>query len=451
MTVSNVPFACQASSGTVVRPRVVRGRVARRFMVCTVAAVMAMGLTGCGRGLGASRGALTTSSSRVTHSRARAGAHVLVRVESAVIAGTDPTTGAGWDLDGSAADAARRERDVGVLASLLGLAAPALGVLVEVVGALGAPDLPRDASPALPDPQISLSVARGISPTNVSSAVLANTTRPAWQTFAAWVRLSDLAGEDLTIGIDDADGADAAVTRIGTGRVSYATLERVAGGDDPEAVVLSDGALTELRVTLAPAQGLVARTSTRLDLREGLAASELAAPYGATVRVIVRGGGSVGSGFRCPGNVRTEGTSGCDSYCLAGLRGARHAVPFLMWGVGSTAQLVDVSAPEGECREVVAPLPGRIVVGINDSQVGNNSGAFEFTIEVSDPGSTARGSARPCGFLDAAAEREPVSERARATVATLRSESVRASPPRFGDEQTLDEDQSFVAAVESAE
>ncbi len=321
---------------------------------------------------------------------------VLVRVESAVIEGVDSTTGQTWD-PATRDDSERHDRQVDALSTLLGLASPALGALVAVVGALGAPTSPTEASPDLPDVTARISIARGVHVREIHSAVLSNTTHPAWN-LAAWVHLDDLAGESLSVSIEDADGNEASITRIGTVRVPLGVLREVATTRSPRTLDLADGDLRRVRVSILPPTEEVLRTQTHLELRQGLRATGAQVAAGSTVRVRVTGGGRIGGGFSCPPNVGTAGVSrGCERYSYRGLGQAPHGAPFVMLGSERDLDMYSLAGPPGACFELTAGSSGELVVGVNDTDYDNNRGAFEFDVEIMAPQLDApRRGVRPC-------------------------------------------------------
>lgn len=366
-----------------------------------------LALAGCARELRVEHDAATagTSGTEVPTPAPPLNRFVLVEIGSATVAPYESSSGVTWDPDAAGADAAQRERESSAVVGLVSLVNPAAGGALELLSALGAPSPPREASPTLPDPYFRVATARGSTTTEVVSHVELNTTTPTWR-LEYWIDLDDLYGEGLRVTVEDADGAEAGHTRIGEVVVPLADLEHVAASLAPRDVVLADGDLAELRVHLsAPIEAPPREQEVAFQFRSGLAPTGLHTPMGALVTVAVTGGGRVATGAfgscaRDP-DVDTQGVGdgGCTSYNLPLFGRSLHAVPVMLWGSGSETSGIDLAAPPGTCLLFVAPRAGEVVVGINDRDLGNDSGQFTFHVSVAPPSPDIElepGQAAPC-------------------------------------------------------
>ena len=112
---------------------------------------------------------------------------------------------------------------------------------------------------------------------------------------------------------------------------------------------------------------------------------------GALVSVAVTGGGLVvdGEPAGCTrAAVTTAGVAGeaCRDHNLPVLAGHQHAVPIALFaGSSRSLDAIDLGAAPDTCLMFTAPNAGEIVVGVNDTERGNDSGAFVFHFDVGPP------------------------------------------------------------------
>jgi hypothetical protein len=133
------------------------------------------------------------------------------------------------------------------------------------------------------------------------------------------------------------------------------------------------GNVERLVLEVAPAGELAQRRRTAVAARDGLSDSGVTLVAGQ--EVVVRAAGEVcsraGDRSRCAG---PEGQPGASSHNLPGFEPRPHAA--LVGGVGDARFFI------GRELRFIAPSSGPLLLGVNDSDAGNNSGELEVDIET---------------------------------------------------------------------
>jgi hypothetical protein len=133
------------------------------------------------------------------------------------------------------------------------------------------------------------------------------------------------------------------------------------------------GSVAKLLLQAAPAPELATRKRVALSARDGWTPTGVLIVAGQDV--ILRAAGEVctkgADRSRCAG---PEGQPRTADTSLPGFEARGHGG--LVGGIGDTRFFV------GRDRRFVAPSSGPLLLGVNDSDLGNNSGDFEVEIEV---------------------------------------------------------------------
>jgi hypothetical protein len=194
-----------------------------------------------------------------------------------------------------------------------------------------------------------------------------------------YVPASGIPETGIRLSVLDQDGAEHGKGEtIATFRLSREELERVALASPPIKVLSQDG-LKELELIVRRAS-LPSWTEARtINASAGLAEFSREIPAGATIEIKASGryklGGS--AGYSGPG-----GIPGYASYNLKLFKGTRHGAAVAIVSdqlMGAQAEVV------GTCLRFVAARSGRLFLGVNDSEPGNNAGEIAFDVVITPP------------------------------------------------------------------
>ncbi|MBC7172524.1 MAG: hypothetical protein H5U40_08870 [Polyangiaceae bacterium] len=316
---------------------------------------------------------------------------ILVTIASARIA-PEPRAGVPWDaIDRSAAD---RDRDsLGAVAQLLDLATGSgiASTVLTAVGAFSARAPSTEVSATAPDPVVEISVHQGITVQRWSSAIVRNSLSPSWEE-SFFLRPADLGAPGVSFAVYDVESRTEERTEIGRVALSRDALLAAIAGPETQELILEDGALSELRIAISrPNRSQATVVTVRAPLEDGLTRSGVIVPRGAVVHVRASGLGRVGR-WACSGDVGPAGhpSPDCLRYNLgpAAARAAAHGSAIVLVGREPTIgafPIVDLDETGAATGTFIASAGGELLVGVNDRDEDNNSGAFVFDIVVMAP------------------------------------------------------------------
>jgi C2 domain len=223
-----------------------------------------------------------------------------------------------------------------------------------------------------------------------------NTTHPNWG-YRFYVNLKNLRASGIDLDVLDEDGEGEDGERIGSANIPRAELQRVAR--EGQVVNLTTGgdeiATLHIRLEPVPAGVDAAAMPFELPLEDGLTVTAVQVPQGAIVTVRASGEGQIGNGGGCGPDVTPEGLEDgeCTNWNLgyATLQEAPHGSAFAMVGTGEAFEAFSLAQAsvrdDGHpgCAQFIASTSGPLTLGINDRDLGNNSGAFHFDVIVTPP------------------------------------------------------------------
>ena len=310
----------------------------------------------------------------------RAPTHVVVRIDEVVVAATQPN-GRPWDGD---VVAPREGEGCSIFGKAIGLAlATEVGAFASLVSE-GASLLCRGASrpsqrqndPTNPDLQVRIGTADG---TPYVTEVAPDVTQTLFgRRFV--LPIDAIPPDGLIIEVVDDDLA-AGRQQIGAVRVSRNDVLRAL--NEPTQLLVRDQKPSLLKLELVISEyGAHPNTNVDMSAREGTHPDVADVMGGEVVSITASGKYRVGTWYDA--DVSPVGYPGGGprdyNFKYEPLRSAAHACGFALVGERDrTAALVDPSA------SFVAPTPGPLLVGINDSDPTNNSGSIQFTITQRAP------------------------------------------------------------------
>ena len=309
---------------------------------------------------------------------------VLVTVMSARIASKTGTDG--WDTAEPQDQEKRTAEGLGALLQLVPETAAA-GAMLKTLAQL-APVREPGADAAYPDPLVEVTFNWPVATEEARSPLVVNSTSPAWN-YAFYVRLDSLRDSGLDIAVFDDDPERS--TWIGGVNLPRAELEAVASSGSVANLKLADGPLEELLVRVEPvipaASSMVRRV--HLDLSTGMVATDIRVPRGALLSVRTTGDGVLGK-VSCADEVTPAGLPDgeCKHFNLGASTttlDAPHGSALAFIGVAPSLEAISLVSDSGEsdqCVRFVAPQSGWVVFAVNDRDLGNNRGAFDFELEV---------------------------------------------------------------------
>lgn len=170
----------------------------------------------------------------------------------------------------------------------------------------------------------------------------------------------------------DADGGGEGEA-LGSFRLFKSDLLKTAGSKRPVRS-LRDGAVERLEIVVLPYAGKVRKAVTEVSAAEIKEVVGVPVRTGDVVEIRARGKYEVTSALFKDWIHQDGYTKGHRSYNRAELPKARHGAAMALLGDAGFGVLV------GNCVRIVSPFSGKIRVGVNDSDLANNSGNLKFSV-----------------------------------------------------------------------
>jgi hypothetical protein len=173
---------------------------------------------------------------------------------------------------------------------------------------------------------------------------------------------------------DDVNGGEL----IGSLRVTPQQLREALTGSP--LLALADGRVEKLHLEVRRYEGPKAAPAFRFAVNQNPVATRILARAGELVTIAAKGTYSVRGTKE---QVGPDGyRAGADTNNRREFETASHAGALVY--IGSPTEL-HASLLVGRCMSAIAPVPGQIHVGVNDTEIRNNRGAVEFTTTIALP------------------------------------------------------------------